>query len=259
MATFRGLLEVEGDPESSVVTDIEVVHGVISMRAGGSEIGNWNLNDIAISTQEEFFRIEADDDVLLLRVRDAKRFAAAVGASAPESEMGGEPVASPADPVAGTTPTEPEIHASPESRTGEEHVAAAPNTEAAGSDETPLAKPLAWGFGGAAGLMLASAFLNWGPWHLSDGVLAIERLLIALAGLAALASAYLGIAGERCRDVAVVALLSGLIAIIVIGLYAREAGIGYGFFVAVMGAAAVVTIAVLALSHLGAPSEELEQ
>ena len=44
MATFRGMLEVEGDPDSSLVADVVVADGRISLRAGNAEIGAWDLN-----------------------------------------------------------------------------------------------------------------------------------------------------------------------------------------------------------------------
>ena len=49
------------------------------MKAGGSEIGSWDLNDVSIEESEGAFRIIAEDESLILRVRDAKRFAGTVG------------------------------------------------------------------------------------------------------------------------------------------------------------------------------------
>lgn len=74
-----------------------------------------------------------------------------------------------------------------------------------------------------------------------------------LAGFASLAAAYLSLALEKRRDVALVAMLGGLIAVIVILMYARRAGIGWGFIVTILGTVALISISVLALSHLGTP------
>ena len=65
-----------------------------------------------------------------------------------------------------------------------------------------------------------------GAFRLTNNNFPFARLLVVLAGFASLAAAYLGLTLEKRRDVALVAMLGGLIAVIVILMYARRAGIG---------------------------------
>ena len=126
-------------------------------------------------------------------------------------------------------------------------------SEAPGPDETPLDGRLSWALLGAAGILFLGAILDWGPVRLTDSNFPIGRVLVVLAGFTAFAAAYLGLALEKRRDVALVGILSGVIAVMVIVMFARRAGIGYGFIVTNLGAVAVISISVAALSHLGAP------
>ena len=249
MATFRGVLEVDGQPDSAVVSNIEVVGGVLTLHAGGAELGRWNLNDISIEPGKDFFRVVADDEVLLLRVRDAKRFASTVGSGIPEMESGTMD-----DLVPAITPT-PQVRAIDRSEATPGIPAGAPEADAVakrpGPDESTLLRPLTLGIGGAAIALFVGAFLSWGRWHIGGGQFPIGRLISAVAGLAAGASAYIALAGEKRRDVGLLAGLSALIAIVVIILYAAEAGIGIGFIITIVATVAITALSVLALSPIG--------
>ncbi len=264
MPTFRGILEVEGEPESAVVSDVEVVAGVINLHAGGASLGSWNLNDISIEPGEDFFRIEAEEEVLRLRLRDAKRFAATVGVGLPEKEMGTLSDLAPAVKEAGNRPSEPTKDAVQEPVPPIEPVPPDPIPDEAtamlGPDESSLAKPFAWAMGGAALILLFGALLPWGPWRLVDGRFPVERLIGALGALAAGAGAYLALAGEKRRDVALVSMLGGLIGIVVILLYVIDSPIGIGFVVTIVATTAVATISIISLlPSAAAPPKEDDQ
>lgn len=255
MATFRGLLEVEGEPDSAVVSNVEVVGGELILQAGGSVIGRWVINDISIEPGKDFFKIEADHEVLLLRVRDPKRFASVVGVGLPEQEVARLDDLAPT--VTAAAPSQPPV-ADSFDQPGTDAGAPAAVEEVPkrlGMDESTLIRPLALAIGGAALLLFVGALLSWGPWRVAGGRFPVERLLGALAGFAALASAYLALAGEKRRDAGIVAALSSLIAIIVIILYTAEAGIGFGFLLTIVATVAITTLTVLALSPLGAAPE----
>ncbi len=253
MATFRGDLEVEGEPESSIVADVDVSEGRITLRGGGAEIGDWLLNDITIEEADGAFRIVAEDEALLLRVRDPKRFAGIVGVGlSPNFDNVGAPIVKPG--AARRTPATPRnTDDSPGASSGVEDPEPPPRPDRPGPDETPLARHLSWALVGAAVVLWVGATLDWGPVRLTNSNFPIERVLVVLAGFAAFAAAYLGLALEKRRDVALVAMLSGVIAVLVIVAFSRRAGIGYGFIVTILGTVAVISIAVVALSHLGAP------
>lgn len=259
MATFRGILEIEGEPDSGVIADVDVSKGMMTIRAAGGEIGHWDLNDLAITEHAGAFRIAAEEDVVLLRLNDPKRFAGTVGVTL-HSEFG--------DPFAPRVTPNPVKRAPPDTRkiTDEPiETFAAPRATSppvpwfaaegkrGGPDQTPLARPLSWAMAGAGAVLFLGALLDWGPVRLTNANFPIGRLLVLLAGFGAFAAAYLGLALEKRRDVALVALVSAVIAVMVIVMFARRAAIGWGFIVTILGAVAVVSISVLALSQLGAP------
>ncbi len=105
-------------------------------------------------------------------------------------------------------------------------------------------------------VLFAGALLDWGPVRLTNSNFPIGRVLIVLAGFGTFAAAYLGLALEKRRDVALLALISAVIAVLVIIMFSRRAAIGWGFIVTILGSAAVIAVSVLALSQLGAPPEE---
>lgn len=261
MASFRGILQVEGDLDSDLIADVDISHGEMTIRAGGTAIGRWELNDITVEESKGGFRIVAEDEALFFQVGDAKRFANSVGIGLSPSFA-----ADHAAPVVTPTPTKrapsegpsvldepieappaPPVPPPPEPKTRVD--------ETAGPDETPLARHLSWSLVGAAVLLFVGALLDWGSVRLTNANFPIARLLVVVAAFAAGAAAYLGLALEKRRDVALVALLGGLIAVLVVIAYARRADIGYGFIVTILGVVAVVSTAILALSHLGAPKE----
>ena len=196
MATFRGLLEVEGEADSTVISDVEVAEGRITFQAGGSELGNWNLNDIKIEPGEDSFRIEADDEVLILRVRDAKRFAATVGSDLPNSESDDLHLLTPV-PTAKPVAPQNDLSAllADDSDAGNRGLSDKRLTK--GPNETHLARPLAWGLAGGAALLFIGAFFSWGPSRLAGRSFPMERYLVGVAGLAAVASTYLALAQEK--------------------------------------------------------------
>ena len=255
MSTFRGLLEVAGDPESSVVADVDVAQGRIKMSAGGTDLGDWSLNDIRIEPGEDFFRIEADNEVLLLRVRDAKRFASTVGVGVPESEPGNLEALASKRPAPATPPPltlEPTV----EERAEDSEANADKSAQPAGPDEAPLDRRLTFALAAATVLLFVGALLSWGPWRLVQGRVPVARVVTGVAGLAALASTYLGFAGEKRRDVAVVAMLSALIAWVIVIMYAAKAGIGIGYLLTIVATVGVTGVSVIALTRFGAAPPE---
>ena len=159
MATFRGTLEVEGDPASSLVTDVDVSEGRISMKAGGSEIGSWDLNDISIEESEGAFRIIAEDESLLLRLRDAKRFAGTVGVSMSPAVSGDLPTSIVPTPTKRAPDDMPLVVDEPISQPLPDSVPAhVPQASREGPDETPLARHLSWSLVGVGALLFLERY-----------------------------------------------------------------------------------------------------
>lgn len=260
MASFRGLLEVEGETDSSLMTDVDVSAGHIALFAHGSEIGRWDLNDVTIAEHDGAFRISTSDGVVLLHLNDPKRFAGTVGVTlSPSFDEEFEPavpvvadkIPAVEPPLESDQPQESVVAASPPPQAPE----ISEPTKQNGSDATPLAKHLSWSLVGAAAILFVGGLLSWGPVRLTNSNFPLERLLVVLAAFGTVAAAYLGLALEKRRDVALVAMISGVIAVLVIVMFARRAAIGWGFIVTILGAVAVFSVSILALSSLGAPPE----
>ncbi len=298
MATFRGLLEVEGDPMSNVVADVAVSGSELRLSSAGSEIGTWALNDVTIEESEGAFRIVAEGESLILRLNDAKRFASAVGLwLSPTFEDDLTPVVIPKPPTLSPSPipaveppesAEPSDVAEPPDTAESSDSPEPPDTagssdspepaataepapepadlgfaeedassiEEAGDGGEPLTRQLSWALAGAAALLFLGAVLDWGSFRLTNTNFPIARVLIVVAAFAGVAASYLGFAQEKRRDVTVVAALSGLISVLVLLLYARRAGIGYGFIVTILGTVAMITIIALVLSDFGSEQSD---
>ena len=262
VATFRGIIEVEGEPDSAVITDIEVVKGVIELRAGGQSLGSWNLNDITIVPADDYYRIEAEDGALRLRIRDAKRFSATVGVGLPDREATAlddlTPAVTPAPPPGPTETLRQAAAAAEEARSDQE-----PEEEAEkppGPDESSLARPYALALGAAAAALVVGAVLDWGPWRLVGGRFPVARLILGLSGVAVGAAAYLALAGEKRRDVGLVASLGVVIAITIMLIYTLDSPMGLGFVLAVLATAGAVTMSVLTfLPQSAAPKRDDEE
>jgi len=90
---------------------------------------------------------------------------------------------------------------------------------------------------------------------LAGGQFPVGRLIGALSGVAVAASAYLALAGERRRDVGLVASLGAVIALTIVVLYVLDSPIGIGLVVMVAATTAAVTVSIMTFLPLAARPE----
>ena len=82
MSSFSGVLALAGDPESAVAATVEIDAGMLTLNAGGSEIGAWSLEEIEVEQTAQSFNLHADGEDLVLTTPDMAAFADAVGVAA---------------------------------------------------------------------------------------------------------------------------------------------------------------------------------
>ena len=86
MNSFSGVVALAGEPESAVAATVEVNAGMLTLTAGGSEIGVWRLEEIEVEQTAGAFNLRADGEDLVLTTPDMTAFADAVGAGVAVAE-----------------------------------------------------------------------------------------------------------------------------------------------------------------------------
>ena len=86
MNSFSGVVALAGEPESAVAATVEVNAGMLTLTAGGSEIGVWSLEEIEVEQTAGAFNLRADGEDLVLTTPDMTAFADAVGAGVAVAE-----------------------------------------------------------------------------------------------------------------------------------------------------------------------------
>jgi hypothetical protein len=236
MPTFHGSLSLADDPASTVRADIQVDEERLLIEAAGDSLGDWPLAEIVISPTPGGFRVRADGEDLMLTTVDDHGFAAAVGVDPPEDG-----------------------DAYFENAVVEKRSSGAfgrlRSKSAAGwvADET-LRDEVAYALLAASVLLVLGAALPWGETRLVDGDgFPWGRALTVLAGLTAgFATFTAWRRGQRVAGTAVAAG-AGFIALVVLYFYARAAGIGFGFVLAMLAIFPLGAAAAIGLTKLGIP------
>ena len=241
MRTFTGSLRLAADPDSRVRADIEIDADRLILRAGGDELGAWELTGIDIEPAPGGFRVQADGEDLILTTGDNPTFAELVGVGVPPAEQIGGNGASAASKGA-------ESSRFRNLRT---------RSAASWADDETLRTPLAYAIAGSAIVLILAAALSWGELRLigNDGV-SWARVFVGLAGVGGAVGAYLGWREHRRLIGAGLAAGGGLLGLLVMYFYLRKAGIGLGFFLAMIAAVLLTTAAILGLTKWGAPKLE---
>lgn len=246
MPTFPGSLRLAADPESRVRADIEVDAERLVVRAGGDELGNWELSSLTFDPAPGGFRMRADGEDLILTTGDNPKFADLVGIAAPpEPSKNGqeEPVA--ASEVATKTAPRPGADSKRFGRLRS-------RSAASWVDDDTLHPVLAYIVMAAGILTVTGAALNWGDVRLlgADG-LPWARIFAATAGIGAIVGAYLAWREQKRMMGAGIAVGAGVIALVLLYLYGAEAGLGIGYFLAWLAVVPLIGAAVVGLTKLG--------
>jgi hypothetical protein len=241
---FSGSLRLAADPESRVRADIEVDDERLVVRAGGDELGNWDLTSLSFLPAPGGFRLNADGEDLILTTGDNPSFAELVGINAPpEVESNGN----------GAAPIESPPPGAESQRFGKLRKRSA----ASWVDDERLDPKLAYAIMAAAAVLLVGAALHWGDARLlGDEGLPLERIFSGTAAIAAAIGAVIAWREDRRLIGAGISLGAGVIGLVVLFFYTLEAGLGIGFFLAMLAVVPLTAASVVGLTPRGiAPTE----
>lgn len=241
MPTFPGSLRLAADPQSRVRADIEVDDDRLVVRAGGDELGNWALSAVTFDPAPGGFRMNADGEDLILTTGDNPAFAQIVGVDAPPSLVtnGDED-----EPVAKTAPTK----GADSKRFGQLRSRSA----ASWVDDDTMDPLLAYVIMAAALLVIVGAALSWGDFRLlGDDGFPWGRLFAGTGAVGAIVGAVLAWREQRRMIGAGIATGAGVIVLAILYFYAREAGLGLGYFVAMLAVVPLTIAAVVGLTPKG--------
>jgi hypothetical protein len=79
MSVYDAQLRVGGSNDAPISVVIDLSDDRLSMRAGETEVGDWNRGDVRITALPDGFHLRAEGDEVILDVRDDARFALELG------------------------------------------------------------------------------------------------------------------------------------------------------------------------------------
>ena len=246
MHDFHGTVHLASEPDAALEAKVTVDLNRVLIRSGDHEIGSWPHHDVSISKVDDVVHMVADGETLVLELDKADFLLDLLGVDEAKSSSRGrrrrrkKPELMPEPP-----PPAPE-------GTRSSYVEPEPGTAAFGDlrskaaasyrDDSKLGSALAIGLLVASLLLLLGAALAWGPTRLLDGDFPIGRLLAGMGGLAGLVGLYLAFFDQRRVTGSAVAIAAGAVTFAVVFLYAREANLGLGFMLALLGALALIGV-----------------
>lgn len=262
MHDFSGTVHLADEPEAELDAKVTVDLNRVLIRAGDHEIGSWPHADVSVSKVDDVIHLVADGETLILKLDKGDFLLDLLGAEeAPPSRgrrrrskkpvlMPEPPPPPPAGSKASYVDPEPGTAAFGELRS---------KAAASYPDETKLRNPLAIGLLVACVLLFVGAALTWGSARLMDpGSFPIGRILAGFGGLAGLVGLYLAYFDERRVTGSAVAIAAGGVTFGVMYLYAREANLGFGFMLALVGSLALIGVGGFGLSERGAATRHHE-
>jgi hypothetical protein len=244
MPTFPGSLRLASDPESRVRAEIEVNDERLVVRAGEDELGNWELARLVFDPAPGGFRMNADGEDLILTTGDNPAFADLVGVPAPP-KLGSNGSGQEQDSDATAPGAESKRFGQLRTRSAASWV----------SEDTmhPL---LAYAIFAAGLIVIVGAALNWGDSRLlgGDGI-PWARIFAGAAAIGAMVGAYIAWREERRTFGAGIAVGSGSLVLVLLFFYSRAAGLGFGFFLAMLAVVPLTAAAVVGLTQYGIAPE----
>ncbi len=241
MASFHGSVRLEADPASAVRALVEIGPDEIVLYAGDAEIGRWARDAVSVNQTGTSFLFHADDERLVLEMDEAAAFRAAVGAIEADGASEAAAAAGGDDEPSG----------------GFDRLRKA--SAGTYTEDNVLVRPLGLALAVAGAVLVLGAVLSWGPARIISDGFPLARVLAALAGIAALVGAYLGLFAEQRVNGGWLAVGASVVALVVLYFSAREAGIRLGYLIAFVGALAVLAVGVASIRpSAAAPSGRAE-
>ncbi len=241
---FYGTVSLLNEPDSALDAKVTVDLNRVVIQADDSEIGSWRHGDVEVKKVDDRIHLVADGEVLLLEL-DGQDFLL---------DLLGVEEAAPKK----TRRRRREKDYDKERRAPLNLADVKTRAREAAADQ--LDKRLAVAMGVAAVVVLAGAALTWGPFRLmGSGDFPIGRLLAGFGGLAGLLALYLGYFDRNRFVGSAAAVAAGLVTFSIMYLYAREARLGIGFVLALLGSQALMTVGVLGILGRRAATQPEEE
>jgi hypothetical protein len=253
---FHGTVHLASEPDAALEAKVTVDLNRVLIRSGDHEIGSWPHQDVAVSKVDDAVHMVADGETLVLNLDKADFLLDLLGVDETKSTTRGRkrrrkkpelmpepPPPAPAGSKSSYVDPEPGTAAFGDLRS---------KAAASYQDDTKLGNHLAIGLLVASALLLAGAALTWGSVRLLDGDFPVGRLLAGMGGLAGLFGLYLAFFDQRRVTGSAVAIAAGGVTFVVLYFYAREARLGSGFMLALLGSLALIGVGAFGMSNQGA-------
>ncbi len=264
MHDFRGTVHLADEPEAELEAKVTVDLNRVIIRAGDHEIGSWPHADVSVTKVDDLIHLVADGETLILKLEKRDFLLDLLGVDEPPPSGRGRrrrrkkpelmpepPPPAPAGSKSSYLEHEPDTAAFGELRN---------KAAASYHEDTKLHNVVAIGLLVACVLVLAGAALTWGSVRLMDtGSFPIGRILAGFGAVAAMVGLYLAFFDERRITGSAVTIAAGGVIFGVMFLYAREANLGFGFMLALVGSLGLIGAGVFGMTELGADSEPHEE
>jgi hypothetical protein len=79
MTSFDARLRLLSQPGFPLGVEVDLADERMVVTAGGSEIGDWALDEIRVFARSDGFHVQAEDEELILNVSDRASFASEIG------------------------------------------------------------------------------------------------------------------------------------------------------------------------------------
>ncbi len=242
MHDFYGTVHLRNEPDTVLDAKVSVDLNRVLIQVDGSEIGSWPHSDVNVRKDGREVLFRADGETLVFELEGQEFFLDLLGVTETPPKKGRRR-RSKAPDWSGDELPQPNLI---------DKKALALEARADQID-----KRIAAVMAAAAVLVLLGAALTWGPFRLLDpGSFPIGRLIAGIGGFGGLLGLYLAYF-DRSRSLgSAAAIAAGVITLGVIFFYSREARLGLGFLMTLIGAQALITAGVLGMRHSEPPDDE---
>lgn len=79
MSSYDARLRVSGDTGLPLGVEVDLTDGRMKVRAGDTELANWNIDRIRVSALQDGFHVRAEGEEVILNIIDDARFAIELG------------------------------------------------------------------------------------------------------------------------------------------------------------------------------------
>lgn len=240
MQRFTGTAYLLNDPDSVFTAEVDLDLSNIAIKADGTEIGRWKQSEVAVAKSNGLVHLTADGETLVLDLESRDFFLDMVADEEPQ-------------PVGARRRRTPRY----KDENKRQFSLADLKTQLLEESADQIDRRLAILMGAAAAAILLGAALTWGPFRILDpGSFPISRLLGAFGGLGGLLGVYLAYVDRSRVTGSAAAIAAGVVTFCIVYIYARAAGLGIGFVLALLGSQGLIVAGVTGMMRTGRDREE---